>query len=202
MTKQILNSAFVCGAIAALFVVAPVAALAQAPLSLTSATVSLEGTSNIHEFTASTTNVRMTKLVIANGVSGAAVLENPAAVQAFEIAIKTTSLSSPKEGVDKNMHKALKAAEFPEIVFRLTRLEGKGGALRAIGTLKIAGAEKEVALDLKCTSSATTLTVSGELPILMPDYGIAPPKALMGMLKTDPKVIVKFETVLAIATTF
>ena len=35
----------------------------------------------------------------------------------------------------------------------------------------------------------------------MTDFGITPPKAMLGMLKTDPKVTVTFETVLAIAAT-
>ena len=30
----------------------------------------------------------------------------------------------------------------------------------------------------------------------MTDFGITPPKAMLGMLKTDPKVTVTFETVL------
>ena len=32
----------------------------------------------------------------------------------------------------------------------------------------------------------------------MTDYGITPPKAMLGMLKTDPKVTVTFETVLSV----
>jgi polyisoprenoid-binding protein YceI len=179
-----------------------VAARAQAPLSLSSATVSLSGTSNIHEFTASTTDVKLTKLTVAAGVSGAAILANPLAVEAFEISIKAGSLSSPKEGLDKNMYKALKTDQFPEIVFTLTRLEGTAPALKAIGTLKIAGVEKPVTLDLKVVAGATALTVSGETPILTTDYGIPPVKAMMGMLKTDPKITVKFETVLAVPATF
>jgi hypothetical protein len=41
------------------------------------------------------------------------------------------------------------------------------------------------------------LTVTGELPLLMTDYGITPPKAMLGMLKTDPKIVVAFEVVLS-----
>jgi hypothetical protein len=37
--------------------------------------------------------------------------------------------------------------------------------------------------------------------LLMTDFGIAPPKALMGMLKTDPKVTVSFQTLLAVPLT-
>jgi polyisoprenoid-binding protein YceI len=190
-------------AVAALIALAPLAARAQsAPLTLSSASVSIAGTSNIHEYSATAKDVRMTRLAIASGVSGAAILDNPAAVEAFEIVVRAASLTSPKEGLDKNMHKALKVTEFPEIVFRLNKLEGKGAALKAIGVLKIAGVEKDVTFDAKAAATATTLTVSGQVPLLMTDYGIAPPKAMMGMLKTDPKITVKFETVLAIPTTY
>jgi hypothetical protein len=188
-----------------LLAMSPRAASAQdAPLTLATAKVSIAGTSNIHEYSASTTDVRVTRLALANGVSGPGLLAailNPGAVESFEIAIRAAGLSSPKEGLDKNMHKALKAAEFKDITFKLLRLEAKPG-LRAIGLLKIAGVEKEVAFDVKTTATATALTVTGEVPLLMTDYGITPPKAMLGMLKTDPKVTVKFETVLAIPTTF
>ena len=50
-------------------------------------------------------------------------------------------------------------------------------------------------------ASNTTLTVQGSLDLLMTDYGITPVKAMMGMLQTDPKVTVTFETVLAVSLT-
>ena len=200
MTRQI--STLTCAVIFALAAMFPGRAAAQdasSPLTLASAKVALAGTSNIHEFTAATTEVRVTRVALASGVSGpgllAAVL-NPGAVEAFEIAIRTASLSSPKEGIDKNMHKALKAAEFKDITFRLLRLEAKPG-LRAIGMLKIAGVEREIAIDLKTSSTPAALTITGEVPLLMTDYGIAPPKAMLGMLKTDPKITVTFDVVLA-----
>jgi hypothetical protein len=39
------------------------------------------------------------------------------------------------------------------------------------------------------------------VPLLMTDFGIAPPKAMLGMLKTDPKVTVTFETMLSVPLT-
>jgi len=198
MTTRLLTVPFIA---ALAIAVLPLNAAAQnAPLTLANAKVSIAGTSNIHEFTASTTDVKVARLAIAENVAGpnwlTAIL-NPGAVEAFDISIKTTTLTSPKEGLDKNMYKALKAEQFPEIVFRLQRLEAKGAALRAIGLLKIAGVEKEIAFDLKTAAHTGTLAISGEVPLLMTDYGIAPPKAMMGMLKTDPKITVTFETVFA-----
>jgi polyisoprenoid-binding protein YceI len=177
---------------------------ATAPLVMTAARVSIAGTSNIHEFSASTTDVKVTRLIMADGVGGAAVLNaavNPGALEAFEIVVKAGTLTSPKDGLDKNMWKALKTAQHPDIVFTLTRLDGKPGALRAIGTLKIAGVEKEVAFDLKAAANASTITVIGDVPLLMTDYGITPPKAMLGMLKTDPRITVTFEVVLAAPAT-
>jgi hypothetical protein len=66
------------------------------------------------------------RLRVASGVLGANVWEailKPGALEAFEISIPAATLSSPKEGLDKNMHKALKATEHPDITFRLSRLE-------------------------------------------------------------------------------
>jgi hypothetical protein len=58
-----------------------------------------------------------------------------------------------------------------------------------------------VTLNLKAQRSDRTLTVTGEVELLMTDFGITPPKAMLGMLKTDPKVTVTFETVLGIPLT-
>lgn len=177
----------------------------RSPLAIASARVSLAGTSNVHEYSASTTTVRVTRLQLADRVGDRAlwsqVLE-PGALQHFDIAIPTTSLSSPKEGIDKNMHKALKAQEHPEITFRLLRIasgSGAPGSLSAIGMLQIAGVEREVTLKLETAQKGADLSVKGELPLLMTDYGITPPKAMLGMLKTDPKVTVTFEIVLTAA---
>ena len=122
----------------------------------------------------------------------------------FQITIPAATLTSPREGLDANMHKALKVGEYPDIAFRLLRFEprnGPAGALQGIGVLKIAGVAREVALDITTERKDATLCVRGQVQLLMTDFGIKPPVAMLGMLKTDPKVTVTFETVLAIALT-
>ncbi len=185
---------------------APAPQSPAAALSLHSGRVSISGTSNIHPYTASTTQVRLVRLQLAAGIAAAEMwdaLVKPAGLEAFEIAIPAATLSSPKEGLDKNMHKALKVTEHPEITFRLSKVEAGDapGALRATGVLKIAGAERTVTLPLKVVRNTGSLTITGELPLLMTDFGITPPKAMLGMLKTDPKVTVAFETVLGVPLT-
>jgi YceI-like domain len=205
-------TAFGCALAVGLYAVVPTAATSQeapsSPLRLGSSHISIAGTSNIHAYTASTTAARIVRLQVANGVLGANAnawdeILKPGAIEAFEISIPAATLSSPKEGIDKNMHKALKVTEHPDITFRLSRFESAASqaALRAIGTLRIAGVEREVTLELKTRRNEFSFTVSGEVQLLMTDFGITPPKAMLGMLKTDPKVTVTFETVLAIPIT-
>jgi polyisoprenoid-binding protein YceI len=67
--------------------------------------------------------------------------------------------------------------------------------LRAVGSLRITGVEREIALALKTTRTGEKFTVAGEVSLLMTDFGITPPKAMLGMLKTDPKVVITFEAV-------
>lgn len=177
----------------------------RAPLALGSARVSIAGTSNIHTYTASTTTVRLTRVQVASVATGANFWDEvvkPGQLEAFEIVIPAATLTSPKEGLDKNMQKALKVQEFPDITFRLLRTTaGTNGALNAVGVLKIAGVEREVTLTLKTERQDAGLLVKGELGLLMTDFNIKPPVAMLGMLKTDPKVVITFETVLGVPLT-
>jgi len=189
-------------AAAVLILAAPAASTTTMPLAIGTARLTLAGTSNIHEYTASTTAVRVTRVQLGTLPAGD-LLDNAlkaGVVEAFEVAIAAKSLASPKEGLDKNMHKALKADEHPDITFKLLRFEAKpAGApgLRAIGVLRVAGVDRQVAIDITSERKERALVVKGTLALLMTDWDIAPPKAMMGMLKTDPKVTVTFEVALA-----
>jgi polyisoprenoid-binding protein YceI len=182
-------------------------ARAQAPLTIDSARITISGTSNIHAYTASTAIIHVTRAQFAGAVEGPdfwSYALKPGSLGMFEVSIPATTLTSPREGLDANMHKALQISEHPDIVFRLLRFEpgtGSAGSLRGIGVLKIAGVVREVALDITTERKDSTLCVHGQVTLLMTDFGIKPPVALMGMLKTDPKVTVTFETVLGVPLT-
>lgn len=178
-------------------------AAAQSPLAIDSGKVTISGSSNVHAWTAATNKIRVTRARVAPA-AGANLWDTalkPGVVEVFEIAIPAATLSAPKGDLDKNMHKALKVSEHADITFRLVRFETAAAGTRAIGMLKIAGVEKEVALDITTKRAGSTLAVAGRVDLLMTDYGIVPPKAMLGMLKTDPKVTITFETVLAVPLT-
>jgi polyisoprenoid-binding protein YceI len=187
-------------AVAALsFTLPALRASADPPLAVSAARVTIAGSSNVHEWTASTTTVRLTAArVAATGSDLWRAALTPGGLEQFEIAIPAETLTSHDGGLDKNMYKALRVKEFADITYRVARIElGAPGAARAIGTLRIAGVEKEVALDIQTEQQGPTLKVTGQIALVMTDYGIKPPTAMLGMLKTDPKVTITFETVLA-----
>jgi polyisoprenoid-binding protein YceI len=176
------------------------AGAAEAPLALSAARVWLEGTSNIHAYTASTTTVNVTAIEIVGGPTEdvlAHVLQ-PAGLKTFDVTIPAASLVSEKGDLNKNMHKALKVQEHPNIRFRLGAVEESGNAYRATGWLTVAGVEKQVALALQLERKGNGLAVTGTTDLLMTDYGITPPKAMLGMLKTNPKVQIRLELLLGV----
>jgi polyisoprenoid-binding protein YceI len=174
----------------------------NAPLTIGTAKLTLAGTSNIHDYSATTTTIRVTRVQLGTVPAGD-LLDHalaPGTVQAFEVAIPVKSLASNKDGLDKNMQKALKADEHPEITFKLLRFENRAApavGLRAIGVLRVAGVDRQVSIDITSERKDAALVVKGTLALLMTDFGIAPPKAMMGMLKTDPKVTITFDVAVA-----
>jgi polyisoprenoid-binding protein YceI len=205
MTKTFGNrSLLITVAAAALSIVTGSNTVAQAPLAVNTARVTIAGTSNVHDYTASTSQAKVTRVQIGTATPGEMFWEEaqkPGGLAAFDITIPAETLKSTKDGLDKNMYKALKTKEHPEITFHLSRLEGAADALQATGTLRVAGVEREISFPVKTTRKGSMLGVSGVANVLMTDYGIAPPKAMMGMVKADPKIKVTFELVLAVATT-
>lgn len=173
------------------------------PLAVKSAKITIDGTSNVHDWTASTATVRVTRAKLATGVGGPAFWDavvKPGAVEAFEVTIPAAKLTSPRSGLDKNMHKALKVEQHPDIVFRLKGLTAKAGtpgAFTAAGTLRVAGVDKDVSLDITLGRSAQGLVVKGTTKLLMTDFGIEPPSALFGTVRSAPEVTISFQTVLS-----
>ena len=203
MKRQIRSSFGAALAVAAAMTAGTIAS-AQIPLTIDKAKITIAGTSNVHDYTATTADARVTRVQLATDVAGATFwdeVQKPGGLTAFDLEIKAETLKSTKDGLDKNMYKALKTKEHALITFSLKRLEGEAGALKAIGTLKIAGVEREVTLPLKTGRKGDHLAVSGEIDVLMTDFGIAPPKAMMGMVKADPKITVTFDVLLALSAT-
>ncbi len=102
--------------------------------------------------------------------------------------------------MDNNTYKALKAEEHPEIVFTLlgqakSILANSNNKIITVnGNLTIAGVTRFVEMKAKVNMQGKgKLIFEGSQPIVMSDYGISPPTAIFGTLKTGNNITINFK---------
>ncbi|MGN7784308.1 YceI family protein [Niabella sp. 22666] len=151
------------------------------------------GTSTLHDWRC-----------IAEKQSGTAVIKtgDVLEVKSLTARIAAKSLKSIKENgkyyddaMDKNAYKALEADKHPEIVYTLTgtsnmKTTGAGSTFSATGNLTIAGKTNRVTFPVKAVVNGDNITFTATVKFKLTAFGITPPKALMGTIKTGDDVAV------------
>ena len=124
----------------------------------------------------------------------------PGAVKSIVLTIPVEAMKSEKNGLDKNMYKALKAAENPNIVFRLASPAIASGAentaFHVAGELELAGKSQPIEVDVRASETPEGIVLEGSKALLMSDFGIKPPTMFLGTLKTADRVVVEWRLVL------
>ena len=113
------------------------------------------------------------------------------------VAIPVKSIKSEHAKMDKLMAEALKADTNPAIRYQLTSAAlvqlNPTIQLDTRGKLTIAGVTRDVAMQVNGTLEADGgYVLTGQIPIRMSDYGIKPPTAMMGTIRTGNDVKVTF----------
>jgi polyisoprenoid-binding protein YceI len=157
----------------------------------------IEGGSNLHDWTC-----RASSIDAAIDVDEAflkAPAATPSLLKKVQVKVPVRNLKCGHGGMDNNLYKALKADDTPDISYIVGTFDVVPGAtndsftVKTVGALKIAGAEKTVSMDVMATRLADgSIRADGELPLLMTDFGVKPPTAMLGTLRTSNKVTVKF----------
>jgi polyisoprenoid-binding protein YceI len=175
----------------------PLQAQDTATLNLVPASSKLwiDGTSNRSNWT-----------VHATEMTGSVTMKkNSNEVRAVTLTVRSNKIVSQKSTImDRLMHETLKVETHPAITYQLSGATlAPGGTantytLQTTGRLTLAGTTKDVTMTVQGTKLANGhLRFTGEHPLLMTDYGLQPPSAMFGALRTGDRVVVHFDVVMS-----
>jgi hypothetical protein len=164
----------------------------------------LEGTSNVHDFVCRTSEVdfAMTRDSAAAPPSDAAGLYSligASAVRGVTVRVPVKSLRSEKDGLDKNLQKAMKAEQFPDVRLALGEYALNAGAapsdsvaIRSQGSLTICGSEHPVTLEARARRDGAGVWLAGSYTLKMSEFGVKPPTMMMGAMRVHDPITVHY----------
>ena len=153
-----------------------------------SALVSIHGTSSVHDW-----DMKVTKVNSEFGINASK------QITTLTVKILVTSIKSGKGIMDGKTYDAFDAKKNPNIVFQLTeasttKLSDKETEIFVTGNLSMAGETRKISFKtLGKITKTGDFQLKGTVPLKMTDYGMIPPTAFFGTMKTGDAVSVKFD---------
>ena len=157
----------------------------------------LEGSSNVRDWRCEATTLDAS--IEVDDDEDHDVAPAAARVRAVHVRVPTHALTCGRSQMDHIMYKALHVDDAPDcrqIVGRFDVVSATPGTNSLVmqGTLRIAGRERVVRVPVIFQEQRDgSVRAQGAMPILMTDYGITPPTALFGVLRTENRIVVKFD---------
>ncbi len=118
------------------------------------------------------------------------------------LVVPVESFDCGKARMNRDMYAALRASTHPNISFRLDDVEvARSPAtedhefeLRVAGRLSLAGAERDVVVNaLGSKLPDGRVRARGAVTLLMSDFGVSPPSALLGLVRAHDRIKVAFD---------
>jgi polyisoprenoid-binding protein YceI len=152
----------------------------------------VDGTSSRDSWTATAAKV--------DGFVALTPARNGLRIQRGRFIVPARTMSGDRGGImDRLMLNALKSREHPNIVYELASAAATPNgtnnyALRTRGRVTIGGVTREITGTAEAERLPDgTLRFTGKYPLLMSDFGMTPPTAMFGQLRTGDEVVVNFE---------
>lgn len=151
--------------------------------------LSIFGTSTLHDWEMTSQNMSGSSEIITDNET----LE----VKSLKFTVVVKGLKSGKSAMDNNTYKALNEDDYPTIKYVLTKatVQSKTSSthtLNTSGTLTISGKTRDVNMIVKATKESEAVGFQGQTTFLMSEYGVDPPTALLGTVKTGDEITIKF----------
>ncbi len=162
--------------------------------------ITIAGGSNVHDWSCySDAFQAVIEVNPAFGITGFGDIAKP--IGKVSVTVPVKSIQCGKGKMDENLQKALRANDFPAITYVLTTYtstgENTGDKFTATttGELTVAGKTKTIEVPITATRQADGgggALGEGSVRFLMSDFGVKPPVALLGTLRTKDAVEVRF----------
>ncbi|MEO9965543.1 MAG: YceI family protein [Reichenbachiella sp.] len=149
-------------------------------LQIAESSMKISGTSSLHDWTSDVEEYEAQAILADTRIAD------------IQFIAKVKSIKSGKSGMDNNTYKALNESEYPDISFTSAELTIEGDKLVGYGQLTIAGKTRRIPLNLTLDNNSK-ISVKGEVQVKMTDYGISPPTAVFGTIKTGDDITILFD---------
>jgi len=170
-------------------------------LLMSESKLELFGDSTVHKFSSRATVIKLDgKIETDPAAPGDGLNMKP---EILSITIPITGLKSDNSTLDEHLADAMKADKFPEIRGLLKSYEVKGknadNSFKVLASvdLTMAGTTKTVPIEATVTRDGGKIHLKGEKQLLMTDFNIDPPTMMLGVIKADNEILVRFDLVMS-----
>ena len=156
-----------------------------------------DGTSTLRSWTCTADKIEA-KIDAEPGVNDA-VLEGRKVAGTLEVEFPVANLECKNGTMNEHMRKALVATKHPEITFNLSGYDltkGTPPGATVQGSLTMNGQSHPIAVPVQFARADGALRVTGKVPVKMTEWGVVPPKLMMGTIKVGEVVTVQFDLLL------
>jgi polyisoprenoid-binding protein YceI len=169
--------------------------LAQTHYEVKSHNVVIEGTSNLHDWTADVENLKGNfKINVENN--------KIVGIENLSVKVDAQSLNGSKGSImNSKINDALNSKKHPEISFVLRKVNSISETsdaykLNTTGILEISGVSKPVSLSAEGKILASgEIEFKGSTKLKMSDFSVKPPTAMFGALTTGDEITLKYSVV-------
>jgi polyisoprenoid-binding protein YceI len=184
-------------AIAALALVAAASPVIDALRLKPESKLWFDGTSTVRNWSCKAPQIQAA--IDAEAAAPAAVLEGRKAVRTVDLTFPVATLDCENRTMNNHMRNALNAEQHQTIRFvlsdyTLARAANTTGRLQ--GQLTINGQTRAITVPVQFTDAAGALRATGSYPLPMTQWGVQPPRLMMGTLKVGDTVTVNFDLLL------
>lgn len=162
----------------------------------------ISGDSNLRAWDGDVTDIEATLVLSGHNELS---LENltPESITSIDIRIAVAGIETDTARLTTNLRNYLKGDQFPHISYRLNQvqeieLQGDKAVITADGIITAAGVEKSVNMTVDAfINSDGSIRFTGTQDMLMTEFEIDPPTALLGTVRADNEFSVIFDVLFA-----